>query len=361
MTSVEARFHHKKGSFTLDVELALPGSGVTCLFGPSGSGKTTLLRLVAGLERPQRGELCVNGSVWHSEKMGVFMPAWRRPTGYVFQDSRLFPHLTVEQNLLYAQARSRNGERSVGLDDVAEWLSLKPLLGRYPAQLSGGQKQKVAIGRAALSGPKILLMDEPLASLDEQSKSEILRRIERLCKEVLSVPVLYVSHSVPEVARLADHIAVINEGRVGFSGPIHEMMTDLRAPLAMTSEAGSVIDATVSRHEDPFGLTYLEFPGGVIAVANDKKLLRVGERARVRIIASDVSLALERPGRTSILNIFEARVAGMADKGEAQTQVKLDIGGVCLLASVTRKSAANLDLGVGKKVFAQVKTAALVT
>jgi molybdate transport system ATP-binding protein len=339
------------------VGFEVPGRGVTALFGPSGSGKTTLLRCVAGLERAEGGYLSVNGECWQDTARGVFVPTHRRSIGYVFQEASLFPYLSVRANLEYGLKRVPACERQVAWADAVELLGVTPLLSRRPDHLSGGERQRIAIARALLTSPRLLLMDEPLAALDQASKSEILPYLERLHDE-LAIPVLYVSHSSDEVARLADYLVLLNSGQALASGPISDLNTRLDLPLAHAEEAGAVIDTIVAGYDAAFHLAYLDFPGGRIAVA--RQHLQPSSHIRVRIHARDVSLTLTRPEHTSILNILPTRVVDLADDGPAQVIVCLDAAGTSLLARITRKSAHLLRLSPGMEVYAQVKSVALM-
>ncbi|HUX64891.1 molybdenum ABC transporter ATP-binding protein [Sulfuricella sp.] len=356
--SIEARFKLGFSGFDLDVDLTLPGRGVTALFGPSGSGKTTLLRCLAGLELASNGYLEVNGEIWQDDSKDIYLPTHRRPLGYVFQEASLFPHLSVRRNLKYGMSRIADGARRVSLDSAIELLSIGHLLERMPDRLSGGERQRVSIARALAVSPRILLMDEPLAALDLARKQEILPYLERLHDE-LSIPVVYVSHSPDEVARLADYMVLMEGGKTVASGPIHEMLTRLDLPLAHGDEAGVVIDTMVGEHDETYHLTRLDFAGGSISVARQPYTL--GHRMRLRIHARDVSLALERHSDSSILNILPARVVEIADETPAHVVVRLDAGGVPLLARITRKSSALLGLRPGMAVFAQVKSVALLS
>lgn len=350
-----AHFCASLGSFVLDVEFTTPGQGITALFGPSGSGKTSLLRCIAGLERA-RGHLTVNGECWQDDERGVFVPTHRRPLGYVFQEASLFPHLSVRGNLEYGWKRIAPAERRVAFEQAVDLLGIARLLDRSPTRLSGGERQRVAIARALLTSPRLLLMDEPLSALDQASKADILPYLERLHDE-LSIPVLYVSHLVDEVARLADHMVFLEQGRVCAAGPINELLTRLDLPLAHADESEALIDATVAAHDEEFQLTYVDFPGGRVSIA--RQPFPIGHPVRVRIRARDVSLTLERQEHTSILNIFPARVLDVADDTPSQVMVRLDAAGAVLLARITRKSAAALGLERGARVYAQVKSVAL--
>jgi molybdate transport system ATP-binding protein len=354
--SIEARFCVDRGGFSLDVDLRAPARGVTALFGPSGCGKTTLLRAIAGLERYRDGVLKVDGMIWQSA--GRFVPPHRRALGYVFQEASLFAHLSVRRNLEYGVKRVPREQRKVALEQAVELLGIAPLLGRMPGGLSGGERQRVAIARALAVSPRLLLMDEPLASLDVHRKQEILPYIESLHNE-LDIPVIYVSHSPDEVARLADYLVLLGAGRVVGAGDIHEMLTRLDSPLAHGSDAESLIEAAVAGHDDTYHLTHLDFAGGRFTVI--RKPLPVGSAVRLRVAARDVSLTLEHQFGTSILNIFPATIDGLIPEGEAQVTVRLMVGGVPMLARVTRKSAAVLDLKPGKAVYAQAKSVALLS
>lgn len=357
MSQVVASFRLSRPGFDLDMELVMPGKGVTALFGPSGSGKTTFLRLVAGLSRADHGRVAVNGDVWQDGGSGLFIPPHERAVGFVFQDSRLFPHLTVRENLLYGYNRLPEERRVVKGEEVIRRLSLENLLGRYPSAISGGQRQRVAIGRALLRSPRLLLFDEPLASLDAEGKSEILHYLEML-KDELPAPSIYVTHSMDEVARVADHMALIREGGIIRSGPVGEMFTSLDSPLALEEEAGAALDAVVVGHDEEYHLTTLKFAGGIMSVSNSG--LSVGTRVRVRVIASDVSLSLNKPEGSSVLNVFEAVVTGVAEKSLSQVIVGLDAGGARLLARITKKSASALGIRPGVKVYALVKSVAVI-
>jgi molybdate transport system ATP-binding protein len=354
--NIEARFCVARGDFSLDVDLRVPARGVTALFGPSGCGKTTLLRAIAGLERYRDGVLKVDDMIWQSA--GRFVPPHRRALGYVFQEASLFAHLSVRRNLEYGVKRVPREQRKVALEQAVELLGIAPLLERMPAGLSGGERQRVAIARALAVSPRLLLMDEPLASLDVGRKQEILPYIESLHNE-LDIPVIYVSHSPDEVARLADYLVLLEAGRVLGAGDIHGMLTRLDSPLAHGSDAESLIDAAVAGHDDTYHLTHLDFAGGRFTVI--RKPLPVGSAVRLRVAARDVSVTLEHQSGTSILNIFPATIDGLIPEGEAQVTVRLMVGGVPMLARVTRKSAAVLDLKPGKAVYAQAKSVALLS
>lgn len=358
MSNVAARFRLSLGAFRLDVELDAPGRGVTAIFGPSGSGKTTLLRCVAGLEHAPAGRLEVNGERWQDSDAGLFVPTHKRPLGYVFQEGRLFSHLSVLANLRYAARRRSGGLSRVALERAVEWLGLGAVLDRFPERLSGGEKQRVAVARALLCGPGLLLMDEPMASLDEESKTEIFPYLERLHRE-LSIPMLYVSHSRAEVMRLADHVVLLDAGRVRATGPVNEITSRLDLSFGTETEIGTIAEARVVGRDDEFGLTYLEFPGGRLSLPAGRDL-SLGERIRVRLLARDISLTRQRPGQTSILNVLRARVVEIRDGESVLPLVAVDTGGTVLLSRITRKSLVGLDLRPGVEVYAQIKGVALL-
>ncbi|MDR3212312.1 MAG: molybdenum ABC transporter ATP-binding protein [Azoarcus sp.] len=355
---MEARFRLAYPGFTLDVDLNLPEKGVTALFGPSGSGKTTVLRCVAGLERAPGGFLKVADSIWQNDAHGVFLPIHARPLGLVFQEASLFPHLSVRKNLEYGMKRAGNA-RGEGFDAMLDLLGIRALLARDPEHLSGGERQRVAIARALLTRPRLLLLDEPLAALDVKKKQEILPYLEAL-REELNIPVLYVSHAPDEVARLADHLVLIQNGRVTASGALMATLARLDLGSAFTDDAGVVLETTVAAHEAD-GLVRLEFPGGRLYVTERDK--PPGSRLRCRIHARDVSLALSAHNDTSILNVLPATVvaiAGADAPGHVLVQLQLAEGGPLLLARITERSRRALAIAPGMAVVAQVKSVALL-
>ena len=357
---VRARVSHPSG-FTLDVDTHLAGRGFTALFGPSGCGKTTLLRAVAGLLRPAPGLVQVNGQCWHDDARGVWLPTHRRPLGMVFQEASLFEHLDVQGNLVFGLQRVPAPERRVSLARAIELLGIGALLARRPAQLSGGERQRVAIARALATSPRLLLMDEPLASLDAPRKAELLPYFERLQRE-LQIPVLYVTHALDEVARLADEVLLMAAGRVLAHGATGDLMTRLDLSLAHGDAASALIDGTLHALDADYGLTTVRFDGGLIhCVHADAGHGRApGQRVRLRVQARDVSLTLAAAEHTSILNVLPATVEALAADGAAQVLVALRVGATPLLARVTRKSADALALAPGQAVYAQVKGVALL-
>ncbi|MTW20668.1 molybdenum ABC transporter ATP-binding protein [Allochromatium palmeri] len=355
---IEARFHLDYPEFSLDVDLDLPGRGVTALFGHSGSGKTTLLRLIAGLVQVREGSLRVHGEVWQEGQH--ILPTHKRPLGYVFQESSLFPHLTARGNLAYGMKRVGNAMNRQALDQAVELLGIGHLLDRRPHQLSGGERQRVAIARALAVQPRLLLMDEPLAALDLKRKQEILPYLERL-HDQLEIPVLYVSHSPDEVARLADTVVLMEQGRARAIGPAAEVFSRLDLAIALDQDASAIIEGAILSHDDAYALTRLEIPGGHLTVARLDH--DIHDLVRVRIHARDVSLALDEPGASSILNILPARILEMREIEQAQVLVKLCTGAggkTPLLARITRHSRDRLQLQEGQSVFAQVKAVALM-
>ena len=343
------------GAFSLDVQFA-SDAPVTALFGRSGSGKTTVLNAIAGLVKPQGGRIAVGETVFFDDR-GTSVPVQRRRVGYVFQEGRLLPHLSVRQNLLYGRFFTTESERYTDFQRIVQLLDLEHLLSRRPHGLSGGEKQRVAIGRALLASPRILLMDEPLASLDTPRKAEILYYVERLRDEV-QVPIVYVSHAIDEVVRLADTVVLISEGRVAGAGTVAEMAGSMELrPYLGRFEGGAVIETRVAAHDLDWGLTRLDFAGGSLYAPDVDAL--VGEPIRVRIRARDVSLATDRPLNLSMQNIVAATVRAVGEGNGASVDVQVDAAGTPIIARVTRKSVAELRLEPGKRVFALIKAVAI--
>ena len=353
--SIAARFRFSLDDFRLEVDLELPQRGVTSLFGPSGCGKTSLLRALAGLDRHHDGFLRVGEQLW--QDAATFVPPHGRPIGYVFQEASLFEHLNVRGNLEYGLKRVSPSLRRISLERAIALLGIEPLLPRKPTTLSGGERQRVAIARALAVSPRLLLMDEPLAAVDIERLQEILPWLEALHRE-LDIPVIHVSHAPEEVARLADHLVLMRAGRVIATGDVHDLFTRLDLPLALDHEATSVIEATVSGHDEEYRLTRLAFSGGEITVARQD--IVIGRPVRLRLAARDVSLTLERQQGTSILNILPVHVDEISLDDDAQVTVRLLCGGAPLLARITRKSSQELALEPGKALYAQVKSIALL-
>lgn len=358
--TITAAFAARLGRFDLDAAFTVPASGVTALFGPSGSGKTTVLRCMAGLHRLDGGRCVVAGDVWQDE--ASFRPVHRRPIGYVFQEASLFPHLSVTANLLYATRGRKPDPASadVAFDEVVALLGLGKLLERAPDTLSGGERQRVAIGRALLSQPKLLLMDEPLSALDSRSKEEILPFLERL-RDTLALPVVYVSHAMTEVERLADHIVLMESGRVIGSGPLAQVQSDPALPLFRARDAVVTLEAAVEACDEAYGLAVMAVDGGRFTVPMPGAA--IGDRRRLTIAAGDVSLARRNPSETTVLNILPARIVSAKQSSAYEIVAILSLGpdgeGARLLARVTRRSWERLGLAEGMPVFAQVKSVAL--
>lgn len=351
-TTIAARFNLDYGAFQLAVDLALPGTGITVLFGPSGSGKTTLLRCIAGLLKAPQGFLQINDEVWQDSENGIFWPTHKRALGYVFQEANLFPHLSVAGNLQFGLKRIAKTNQRADLPHILELLGIGRLLERLPGQLSGGERQRVAIARALALSPKILLMDEPLASLDFKRKQEILPFLSRLHGE-LNIPVLYVTHSQQEVAQLADHLVIMDEGKALASGPISETLSRLDMPLARDREASTVWQVKVIEHDTEYHLTRAAFDGGALSLPG--LAAKIGTPLRLQIYARDVSIVLQEPIATSILNVLPAVISGIADDDNGHSVVQLTVGSQPLLAHITRKSRMLLDLRLGMSVYAQIK------
>lgn len=355
---LEAHFRARRGNFELDLALSLPAVGVSALFGPSGAGKSTCLRALAGLEPDVAGRLVVGGAVWQDSQQGQFLPPHQRAVGMVFQDARLFPHLSVQRNLEFGWQRIPVAERRIAFADAVRWLDLQALLGRDPASLSGGERQRVAIARALLTSPRLLLLDEPLAALDLARRREILPYLERL-REVLAIPVVYVSHAPDEVARLADHLVLIDEGRAIAAGPLMTLLPRFDLASYFADEAGVVFDTALLGHDND-GLSRLGWPGGELLVSGVGNH-RPGQTLRCRVLARDVSLTLQPQAGSSILNRVPCTVAALADTGTpGQCLVRLDCAGIPLLSRLTRRSAHQLGLQPGMALWAQIKSVALL-
>ena len=359
--TIEAAFKGMLGKFSLDASFTAPAKGVTALFGPSGCGKTTVLRCIAGLQRLADGLCVVGGDVWQ-DRDGAFLPTYRRPLGYVFQEASLFPHLSVRRNLLFGAPRRDGGagrakSRSTKSSSFSASRRSSIVLRR---KLSGGERQRAAIGRALLSQPKLLLMDEPLSALDRATKDEIMPFLERL-RDRLSLPIVYITHAIAEVERLADHIVLMEKGRVIGAGPLDALQSDPALPLAVARDAAVTLDGVIEARDDAYGLISLSVRGGSFSVPAAPAA--IGERRRVRVIAGDVSLAREKPGLSSILNVLPARIVSMKPVNSNEIVVLLALGadgaGARLLSRVTRKSWELIGLAEGMSVHAQVKAVAL--
>ncbi len=354
MLTVSARL--ARGAFALDAAFAAETDGIVALFGASGAGKTTLVDAIAGLVRPASGRIALGERVLFDSEAGIDLKPERRRIGYVFQDGRLFPHLSVRRNLLYGRRFAPKERRHATLERVVALLGLEALLQRRPGTLSGGERQRVALGRALMAQPELLLMDEPLAALDLPRKAQVMDHIERLRDET-GVPIVYVSHAVDEVARLAGTIVVMAHGRVAAAGPAADIMARLDLdPLAGADAAGAVLDAVVARHDAAYGLSELAVPGGTLRVPRLR--LEPGRRLRVRVRARDVSLATAEPRETSVLNVFRGQVVEIGPRRGASVDVAVDIG-TRLTARITARSADSLALAPGAEVYALIKSVAV--
>ena len=354
MNSIQARFKLDWPGFSLDVDLSLPGRGVTALFGPSGCGKTTLLRSIAGLERPPNGLLSVNGELWQDD--GIWVPTHRRPLAYVFQESSLFPHLSVMGNLQYGRQRASRAV-SFDLSQVIALLGIEALLSRKPDALSGGERQRVAIARALAVNPRLLLMDEPLAALDMQRKQEILPYLERM-QQTLDIPIIYVTHAPDEVARLAHHIVMLEHGKVAASGSLYDTLSRVDLPLRLGDDRGVIVDARVGEIDRQWHLARLDFSDGAFWTRDQGLALQ--EPARLHILARDVSIVREKPLQSSIQNILAGRIDRCVnDDTPGSVIVRVLIGQTPLLARVTARAVADLALKPGDAVWVQVKSVAL--
>jgi molybdate transport system ATP-binding protein len=357
---IEASLRLPRGAFTLDVSLTLPARGVSALFGPSGCGKTTLLRCLAGLEHAPGGRVVVDGEVWQDDANRVFVPTHRRAVGVVFQEASLFEHLDVRANVEFGWKRLLPAERRVSIAEAVAWTGIESLLQRTTLGLSGGERQRVAIARALAVSPRMLLMDEPLAALDAARKAEILPAIERL--NVLSgITIVYVSHAIAEVARLADHVVLMEAGQAVASGPVAELLSRLDLPLPPGEDAGVVLQGQIGALDAEWQLARLDAPGASFWTRDPA--LPLGHRIRLRVLARDVSLSLVAQPESSIVNQIPATVEAIADDSHpSQVLVRLRTqgGGIALLARVTRRSAQALALEPGKPVWAMVKSVALL-
>jgi molybdate transport system ATP-binding protein len=358
---IQATLRLPRERFTLDVSLALP-AGVSALFGPSGCGKTTVLRALAGLEHAA-GHVVLDGDAWQDDTKGIFVPTHRREIGYVFQEAALFPHLDVRRNLAYGQKRIAPMQRRIALDQAVELLGIGQLMDRRPDTLSGGERQRVAIARALATSPRLLLLDEPLAALDAQRKAEVLPYLDRLHAQ-FGVPIVYVSHSIDEVARLADHLVLMGAGRMLAAGALPEMLARLDLPAAFGDDAGVVLDGVVGERDLQWQLVRLDVEGGkgrAFSLWARDQGLPVGRRVRLRVLARDVSLARTPQTGTSIGNQLHGTIEAIADDlHPALALVRVRVGSVPVVARLSRRSAHALALAPGLPVWAQVKTVALM-
>ena len=364
MSNLHLKIKMSRPVFELDLDLQLPGLGITAIFGPSGSGKTTLLRAVAGLEKNQVGRIQIGSHVWQDTQQGIDLPTWQRPLGYVFQESSLLPHLNVTDNLNFglkrAEKSSGNAQSvaAMALKASIELLGIGSLLQRMPDQLSGGERQRVAIARAIAMKPKLLLMDEPLASLDTARRQEIFPWLTKL-RDELKMPMLYVTHSTEEVTRLADHLVVLDQGQVKAQGPVGSVLTQVVNPVVVGEDAGALIEGCIGAVDTQWHLSRVDFEGGCVWMRDAG--LPVGKAVRIRILARDVSLATTEPQNTSIQNQLRGHIQSITpDVHPSQVMVVLKCGAEEVLARVTKRAVDELSLQVGQPVWAQVKSVALV-
>lgn len=352
------RLKLSRPGFALDVDLALPATGITVLFGASGSGKTTVLRCVAGLERARSGLVRIGPDVWQDDATGIFLPAWKRPQGYVFQEASLFEHLSVRANIEYGLKRAASRGAAQALDGAIELLGIGSLLGRMPLQLSGGERQRVAIARALATQPRTLLLDEPLAALDGPRKLEILPWLERL-RDELRMPMLYVTHSAEELSRLADHLVVLEHGRVKAEGAAAELMASIDSPVLTGDEAGALLSGTVGERDVRWHLSRVDFDGGSLWLRDSG--LPLGRSVRLRVLARDVSIATDEPRDTSIQNHLPCTIESSApDAHPSQRLVRVRVGASVLVARITGRAYDALALGPGVRAWLQVKSVALL-
>ncbi|EJM19818.1 molybdenum ABC transporter, ATP-binding protein [Pseudomonas sp. GM18] len=357
---IQTRLKLSYSGFTLDVDLQLPGRGVTALYGHSGSGKTTCLRCIAGLEQAEQGFIQVNDEVWQDSDKRIFVPPHKRALGYVFQEASLFPHLSVQANLEFGLKRIPRQQRRVDMAHATELLGIGHLLDRNPQNLSGGERQRIGIARALLTSPKLLLMDEPLAALDTQRKNEILPYLQRLHDE-LDIPVLYVSHSQDEVARLADHLVLLSDGKALASGAIGETLARLDLPLALGDDAGVVIEGHVSAYDADYQLLTLQLPDTDLSIRVAHSPMTKGQALRCKVQARDVSLSLQGAEQSSILNRLPVTVISeIGADNAAHVLIRLNAAGTPLLARITRYSRDQLGVHPGQQLWAQIKAVAVL-
>lgn len=358
MSEMVIQLQLPRADYGLHVDLRLPMQGITVLFGPSGSGKTSVLRCVAGLEKPHSARIALGEGVWQDDAQGLFVPTHQRALGYVFQEASLFSHLNVMSNLRFAVQRAQSPKAQAALDQAIELLGIGHLLDRPSAQLSGGERQRVAIARALATEPRLLLLDEPMAALDQARKQEILPWLERL-RDELRIPMLYVTHSSDELARLADHLVVMAQGRVKASGPATEVMSCIAPAVVVGQDAAALLQGQVTALDAPWHLAQVAFQGGALWVRDSG--LRLGQSVRLRVLAQDVSLTTQEPQHTSIQNHLPCVLDAMApDAHPSQCLVRVRCGESVLLARVTRRALDALQLQAGNAAWVQVKSVAIV-
>ena len=354
--SLDLQITKRQGNFTLEVAFNAP-NGVTAVFGRSGAGKTTLINAIAGLSKPDNGHISLNETPLYDSIKRINLPAYKRRMGYVFQDARLFPHLDVTQNLRFGLRHAPLGATGPSLNEVADLLGLTDLLHRRPTDLSGGEKQRVALGRALLSRPKMLLMDEPLAALDGHRKERILPYLERLKSGAAGLPILYVSHALDEVARLADQLVILSKGKVAAAGSIFDVLADpTNVPLLGVRQAGAVLQATVIEHGTD-GISTLQVNAGTIELLG--VAAAVGTRVRLHVLAQDVILSRKRPEGLSSVNILPVTIKSIRTGDGPGAAIRLDAAGDQLLARVTARAVQDLGLSDGQDCFAVIKATSI--
>ena len=352
------RLRLPRANHVLTLDVSLPDQGITVILGASGSGKTSLLRCVAGLERAQDAYLEMGGAVWQDDAQGIFVPTWQRAVGYVFQEASLLPHLDVMQNLAYGLKRAGHRATTHSLEQAVDLLGIGPLLGRSTARLSGGERQRVALARALASQPRLLLLDEPMASLDAARCQDILPWLEKM-RDELHLPMLYVTHAVDEAARLGAHMLVLENGQVKTQGSVAEVFANIEQPQWVGDDMGAWLQGTVVERHADWHLCRVAFEGGQMWLRDSGVAL--GQMVRMRVLARDVSIATEAPQHTSIQNQLSAVIEAVApDAHPSQVLVRLRVGPWAVLARITQKAWSDLALGLGQTVTVQVKSVAVV-
>ena len=357
-TGLQLQLQLPRAGFDLAVDITLPGRGTTVLYGPSGSGKTSVLRCVAGLEPDCTGRIQIGDRVWQDERRDLCLPTWQRPLGYVFQEASLFEHLDVRGNLHYGLRRGIDPLAARSLADAIELLGIGSLLDRSPRALSGGERQRVAIARALATRPRVLLLDEPLAAIDHSKRQEILPWLERMRDEV-QIPMIHVTHSADEVARLATYLVVLEAGRVRAAGPVADVLAAVDTPVVVGEDTAALLEGQLLERDASWHLARVGFAGGSLWVADAG--LTIGQRVRLRVLARDVSITTREPSHTSIQNHLPGTVECITDDAQpSQALVRLRCGQSVLLARVTRRAIAHLGVQAGSAIWMQVKSVALV-
>lgn len=349
--SIRARFQLQKNNLDLSVDIDIPSTGITAITGASGSGKTTLLRLLAGLESSDSGSMCIDGFDWQDKK--DFVPTHKRDISYVFQEDNLLPHLSVRDNLKYAHARSHT---ATSHPDLINILDIDNLMDSMPHELSGGERQRVAIARALGGSPRLILMDEPLSSLDQKRKNIILPFLERIHQKI-STPIIYVSHSKEEILRLSDYIVEMDDGKVINQGASRDIINDIESINTQVMDFMSILPVKIISHNVKYGVTYAEFSNTQITIPHI--VLEINSTHQIKISANDVSISLSRPSDTSIVNIFEGTIVDIKSS-EFKTNVYVNVSGFTIVSLISLKSYEDLKLNIGKKIFIQIKCMSLI-